>query len=413
MLSRAPSASPLDVLPDKDTCARLVTIYFDTVECTYHIFHGPTFWASFWAYWLEPSQQTEALACIILLMLSCVHVANSKELSKYRGLSNVVREEAMYWIETCDAWMARQSRKHLTIESFQVRILLAMAKQINAVKRKQVWERASELLTFAVSTGLHQNPSKIDTTYVRDQAQDLPTKPKTTPYEREMRRRLWAVIVELELQASFDKGVPPSRLPLMADCGNVTLLADEQFDPSSSALPSSELRSKYTAVSYLSLSQESLHLRIAVADLINTSIDLVAFDQLLEYDEQLKHTIERLPEWTRAKRTDASALVNSQAPAALLELQMLQLRLLLHVPSARGMDKSSQCNLSRMTCIDTSARMMRIHQDLSQGGSHDRGVHWLSLLREDVFRAVVAFCFNLVVWQGLSGTHQNSIYIHG
>jgi hypothetical protein len=402
MLKQLPALSPLDALTDKDSSIMLVTEYWNSVAPIYHIIHGPTFWASFWAYWTETPQQAEMMACIILLMMSCVNVPeqHNHPPARYRGLSNVSREQASYWIETCDAWMSRQSRKHLTIESYQIRVLLVIAKQINAVKRKQIWERSSELLAFAISTGLHQDLSKVDTTCVRDQVENQPTKPKCTPYEQEMRRRLWAAVVELELQASLDKGVPPSRLASMADCGHPTHLADEQFEPTSSALPTPKSTSTYTISSYLHLSQKTYRLRASLAEGINTNVNVLSYDEILTYDEQLQDAIGDLPGWSRT--SDIVAAV----PGALLELQLLQLQLLLHIPFARGTHKNPRANLSRMSCIDSADRILQIHTTLAElpkTRQHKYAAHWLSLTREDLFRAIVGVCFNLVIWKGLNG----------
>jgi hypothetical protein len=392
-----------DAVPDKETCTRLVSLYWETVASTYHIFHGPTFWSSYWLYWGDVSQRTESFACIILLMLACVNCLERRQPAKYRGLSNVSREQADFWIDTCESWMHRQSRKHLIIDSYQHRILLVIAKQINAIKMKQVWERASELLTFAISTGLHQDPSKIDNTYIRDQTVGIPLRPKTTPYEQEMRRRLWAAVVELEMQASLDKGVPSSRLSLLADCGPPSLLVDDQFDESTSAWPAPESRAKYTSISYLNLSQDSLKLRATLSDIVNTSGEHLAYDEILTFDDQIKRAIRDLPEWVKNKNRDGSPSSNepSTAPAALLELQLIQYQLLLHIPNARRANNESRSNLARMTCIDSAVRLLQLHIQLAQS-AQSPGSHWLNLMREDVFRAIMAITYNLILWRGLN-----------
>jgi hypothetical protein len=267
-----------------------------------------------------------------------------------------------------------------------------------------VWERACELFAFAISTGLHQNPTKIDNTYGRDQSQNGPVKPKTTPYEREMRRRLWATIVEIEMQASIDKGVPSSRLALLADCGPPQLLNDDVFGPSSTELPLPSARDTYTATSYLHISQESLRLRSSLADLINTGMDDLTNDEVLTYDERIKTSIERLPSWVRDTNNGSPpSSVGSLSAAALLELQLLQFQFLLHIPYARRVEQTARANFSRIACVEASNRILDIHLRLAQPSLQTSPNHWLNLLREDIFRSIIGICYNLVVWRGLSG----------
>ncbi|KIV99199.1 uncharacterized protein PV09_09150 [Verruconis gallopava] len=405
-----PSVATLfDAVPDKDVCTKMVSLYWETIASTYHIFHGPTFWSAFWLYWGDPQQRTEAFACTILLMLSCVNSIERRKPARYRGLSSVPREQSSYWIEICESWMRRQSRKHLRIDSFQNRVLLVISKQINAIKTKQAWERANELLTFAISTGLHQDPTKIDSTLIRDQTIGVPSKPKTTPYEQEMRKRLWAAIVELEMQASLDKGIPSSRLALLADCGKPSLLDDEQFEVCSSLLPLPEPRSKFIGISYLNLSQESLRLRATLSDIINTGSDHLSYDEILMYDDKIKRALNDLPDWVKIKNSNASSSLSQLAatPAALLELQLLQFQLWLHAPSARQAIDDSRANLSRITCIDCAVRIMSLHARLAKSSPPSHRIHWLTLAREDVFRAIMAICYNLTLWRGLSSDYSS------
>jgi hypothetical protein len=206
------------------------------------------------------------------------------------------------------------------------------------------------------------------------------------------------------MQASLDKGIPSSRLALLADCGRPSLLVDDQFDQLSTALPSPEPRSKYAAISYLHLSQDSLRLRAILSEVVNTSAEHLSYDEVLSYDDQIKRALSDLPEWVKQKNDglSASPAGSSGASAALLELQLRQFLLLLHIPFARRPELDSRSNLSRMTCIDTAVRILQIHLQLGQSGVQSIRSHWLNLMREDVFRSIMAICYNLVLWRGLN-----------
>lgn len=299
----------------------------------------------------------------------------------------------MEWIDACESWLNRQSRKHLTIEAFQIRILLYIAKQTNCIKSKQLWENATALLNFGLATGLHQDPTKIDKILVNEKPGSGPHKQQNSAYEREMRRRIWATMVELELQVSFDRGLPSSRTVLIADCGVPSNLSDEEFGSDSPSLPGPETRETFTASSYLRLSNESLQLRVTLNDLINNTSARLSYDDLLSYDERITKALESLPKWVHSALDSGNV---AMVPAVLLDIQLRQFQLSLHIPFARRVGTNPRYKYSKMMCVNNANRILELHLKLA--GS---GLHTLNVLRDDVFRASMAMCHNMVLWGSL------------
>jgi Fungal specific transcription factor domain len=384
-----------ELFPNKDSVNQAVGLYWDLMESTYRVLHRPTFTSQYQAFWQNPTNADESFTAIILLIMSIVRCLKPRLSAEntYHGLSSTGREQAMEWIEACENWLNRQSRKHLTIEAFQTRILLYLAKQVNCIKSKQLWENATALLNFGLATGLHQDPSKIDKILVNEKPGTGPHKQQNSAYEREMRRRIWATMVELELQVSFDRGLPSSRTVLIADCGVPSNLNDEEFGSDSPSLPGPEPRESYTASSYLRLSNESLQLRVTLNDLINNTSARLSYDDLLSYDERLTQALESLPKWVQSAQESEST---SMVPAVLLDIQLRQFQLSLHIPFARQVGTNPRYKYSKMMCVNNANRILELHLKLAQNGRHT-----LNVLRDDVFRASMAMCHNMVLWGSL------------
>lgn len=70
-----------------------------------------------------------------------------------------------------------------------------VSRKVNGLSANQAWIATGNLVKLVMSAGYHREPSS---------SANVP------PFYVEMRRQIWAAIVELELQASVDRGMPPS-----------------------------------------------------------------------------------------------------------------------------------------------------------------------------------------------------------
>ena len=368
--SASTNPSLFDLLPGRDTADRLVRLYFSTFETTYRILHAPTFWKEYQSFWEDPQKGRLEFAAILLLTIASVHCISTKEPWTFLAENSPARESALLWIKVCEIWLQYQSEKHLVLASFQIRCLLLLAKQTNVLKTKRAWTSAGTLLRFAMSAGLHRDPSLLNG--------------KISVFDQEMRRRLWASMVELELQASFDRGMPSLSTGLSCDCAPPLNINDEDIDESSKELPKPKPSQEYTASSYLQISQTSLSLRVSLNSLLNDSGSNIQYQDMLLYDEKILQCLEAIPCWPDREGLQSSALTR-----ALLDIQLRQYLVLLHSPFARQAGSHSRYELSRMVCCNTSKIILDQHSNLTASGNFA-----LCSLRIDVFRAILQICHN-------------------
>src|SRR6266516_2867709 len=231
----------LDLLPGRETVDRLVRLYFETFETAYRILHVPTFWREYEGFWENPQAGKPSFTVTILLVMAVVNCVSSREQATYIGDSASTREAAILWIESCDFWLQRQSQKHLYLAIWQIRCLLLLAKMSNTVKKKRTWTAAGNLMRQAMSAGFHRDPSLLGA--------------KVSVFDQEMRRRLWATIIELELQASIDRGMPSASANFPSDVAPVLNVNDQDFEEDSQKTPSQKPCHHYTTTSFLHISQ--------------------------------------------------------------------------------------------------------------------------------------------------------------
>jgi hypothetical protein len=377
------------LLPDRDTVDYFVRLYFDTFEPIYRILHRPSFWEEYKMFW--ESQQTSKPSFIILLLLIMAAVSCTfpkKQPPTYIGDSSIAREQAVMWISVSEWWLGNHSQKNVYLAIWQIRCLLVLAKQVNIVKKKRHWTVAGTLVREAMSAGFHRDPSVLGE--------------KVSVFDQEMRRRLWATMVELELQTSIDRGMYSASAGIPSDSETVSNINDEDFTVECHTLPPSKPWREYTTSSFLHISRASFPLRVALASRVNDLSTPLRYEEVLTYEETITKELQRLP-----RKAGPGEIQDSQEMPAvartLLDVQLRQFLILLHAPFARQADANSRYVLSRMICFNAAASIIEQYSHLNSSGNF-----LLLLLRHDYFMGALVICHNMYISISLKSMHITS-----
>ena len=330
-------------LPDKETVDIHVALYFHTWETTYRIIHEPSFWKEYHEFWRRrPSDDKNVgFAVLVILMVAATKCTGAKD-DVFVGDSAADRDSASSLIETCDTWLNKQSRKRLTLRYFQLQCLALMAKRVNCVKLKQDWLTAGDLLRLALSAGMHRDPSNLASSRI-------------SLYEKEMKKRLWFTIAELELQSSIDCGLQSSLTNLYFDTPPPANLPDEAFSVETTQMPVDRPAEYFTPASYLIFAARSLPLRIHLTQLLNDPSAGLSYTDVLAYDAQLHAVLATLPPWIESR---------AAVPSALLDLQLRQFLVIMHKPYASNALHNPRLTYSLSASIDASSSMISTHEAL-------------------------------------------------
>ncbi|KAK5134925.1 hypothetical protein LTR08_006015 [Meristemomyces frigidus] len=352
------------LLPAKDEADQLVQLYMNNYGCIYHVLHSPSFRKEYEEMWTAMAQARPHFIAIVLLMMASAQCLTSAQPLLYSASSSTTREKAITYIQACDDWLKVQSQKHVTAADFQIRFLLLVARVASDRKHKRIWTEAGTLLRFCMTAGLHRNP-------------DLLQK-KTSPLDKELRRRMWAAVVELELQMSFDRGMVPDQWPMQADSSAPGNIRDEDLNQDLEQLPNAARTSELTGSSYLAVASESILLRHRVCSALNNIRQTLLFDDVKRLTEEIEAEIQNIPDWAG----DSAAL-----PRALLSLNLRNYLLVLHDRQLRQAETTTERSFSRMIVIDTATRIIDTHRSLI-----NKGCYALELMCNDPLRAALSIC---------------------
>lgn len=349
------------ILPEKKIVDQHVSMYFQAWETSYRILHEPTFWCDYQAFWETQSRENSSasFAVILVYIVAITKCAGPNDANDFVGDCSADRDEASTIVTSCDAWFARQPRKRFSLSFFQLQCLSVLAKRVNCLRLKQDWVSTGEVMRLALATGLHRNPALLACGRISE-------------FEKEMRRRLWITIVELELQSSIDTGLPSAISGLYFDGQPPANLPDDAFLPETPQIPAGRPSEHFTSASYLSITLESLPLRLHLLQLLNNPTNSLQYSDVLHYDNQINALLSSIPAWEDPRALTASAL---------LSLQLRQFLLILHRPYARLAAKHQRYSYSLTVCIDVSSIILSQYSTLLS-----KGLLTLNNTRNDILR---------------------------
>jgi hypothetical protein len=171
---------------------------------------------------------------------------------------NLSRLSALQWIRAAQSWIGAPAQKsRINLTGLQIHCLLLVSRQVNGVGADLVWISAGSLLCTAMHMGLHRDPSNFL---------------KVSSFHSELRRRLWATVMEIVLQSSMDTGGLPTISTSDFDCrlpSNLDDVSLNEAEPFPTGAPSANPMDTFTQSSLQIALARSLPIRLKIAKSIN------------------------------------------------------------------------------------------------------------------------------------------------
>lgn len=359
----------INMLPPKLKMDDLIQTYIDIFDCTYKILHRPHLLARYKEFCQNPSRSEPK--SIVTILLCVASVSTLKQGSHaMQGTDSSGNAEARTWIDACENWLFFNNRVCTTLEDLQIRCLLYLAKRANFYHKNTEHHQACNLVQLARSQGLHRESSLLVH--------------QPTTFEQEMRRRVWAAINVVALEACSHRGFPPTFFDEHSDCTTPLNAMDEDISGDPSPYAGWQDPEEFTPISYIYWSQQMSAFRAQALSIVNGQTPF-SFQQAMSLHEKLERFGNSLPEWAENVESWNMPHTNNQEMlvAALLELQLLELSLLLFYPFAHHQ------SFAAWTCLRSAERTIDLFSDTTAIE------HGLALMQRGTLRA--ALCITKVV----------------
>lgn len=322
----------INSIPSKDVCDLLVECYFRTFEGVFRVLHIPSFRKEYDGYWTGTIPK-EPLITYRILLVCAIGVVFHTNCDRVR-----LRRSCATWIEAAADWLnGPNPQLRWNIPGLQIQLLLILARQVCAIDGKKNWIPAGSLLRTAMYIGLHRDPLRLGIINV---------------CQIEVRRRLWATVLEIEAQSSLDVGMPPMVSAKDYDTRPPSNVDDEDISEGDSLPLDPKPHTKFTGSSVQIALTETLPLRLEIIRTINN----LRFD--MSYEDVLCHGADLASVCRKNTAMFKSALANQNniTPFQIKMADSLVIRfvLCLHRPYFARAMRDPRYHYSRKMCLDTS-----------------------------------------------------------
>ena len=214
-------------------------------------------------------------------------------------------------------------------------------------------------LRLLLKLGLHRDPSKIGI---------------ASPFEGEMRRRIWNMATQLELLISFHMGLPSMLEGIESDTDIPRNLHDEDFDEDSKVIPPGRPPSEFTGMTYPILKSKISRVFSRIARQAH-ALTLPDYMAVLKLDSQLQEVMDDFPAIMRVRPLEECVFDDPRVVVKQIGLATLYNKALcvLHRRYLAESTPSKEHDYSRKRCLHAALALLRF-QDSTWRESRPGGV---------------------------------------
>ncbi|KAJ4398816.1 hypothetical protein N0V85_006187 [Neurospora sp. IMI 360204] len=346
--------SPVDLfrrMPPKPVCDRLLSIFFQLKDSSWSVFHLPTLWKYYEALWQEGAELSYAdLAFFFLLFANSAVICSHTGEELPGNIGSPMQAHSMF--KTMGAHALALSDYSTPgknkLEALYVYFVAEFIGHPDAPLSTSIL--FSNLVRLSMHMGLHRDPKHY---------------PTMSPFEGEMRRRLWLQFVEVDQIVAFQFGLPSTIQSRFYDTEIPRNLLDEDFDETTKELPPSRPESEMTPILLNIVKSRTI---CAFADITAAmcSRNPISYAEVIRLDEQLEEAHNSLPRLLQFRsfaesRDDPIDVVMQRF---WMELMYQKARIVLHRRYMGIGRTDKRYRHSQQVCLDAATKTLRCQYDL-------------------------------------------------
>lgn len=370
-----PQSEILSQLPSKYLTDILVTRYFNTFDPATHILHGPVFQKQYNAHWIDPSKTSIVWIAMLFAMLRIAllsYVRDGDEPPEFAGKSLDLSVTYRTAMANC-LILADYTKPHQhLIETLIFHLHAEYHKKRDS--DASVWVLVGMIVRLAMSMGYHRDSKMF---------------PIITPFQGEMRRRVWTYVRQADLLFSSQTSLPAMVRIGDSDTELPRNIYDEEFDEDSTLLPPSRSVSEPTPVSYMITKARMAFAFGRVLEEVNGTRSK-PYEEILKIDKGLRELFDEIPDHLKLRPMNeqynlpiAHILARFQIAAIYHKAQCV-----LHRRFLRSARNNPRYAYSRRTCLGSAMALMdfqsNMHRETRENGRL-RNKSWFTSLNTHDF----------------------------
>ncbi|PHH74622.1 hypothetical protein CDD80_2953 [Ophiocordyceps camponoti-rufipedis] len=355
-----------DQVPSKSSVLTLCSRYFNSMDNSVSIIHGPTFLRQLRSHWEDPSTTPimwlGLLYSILCLAMLSYHKVGDEPL-EWKGRTLEVASEFRLRTVQCLVGADYTKPVEYTVETMILYVFGEYSSRWDV--DLGLWLIVSSITRIAFRMGYHRDAQWF---------------PSLSPFQAEMRRRTWALVRICDVVFSHQVSLPSMIYEHDCDTQLPNNLLDDDFHLDTTELPPPRPNTDATPISYLIAKARLCNELGNVLQTTNKVGRNVSYDEIVRFDAKLRQVIQELPPHLQLglaeDSRDAATLVVARFSIDILYQKILCLLHRKYMSKARQNPRYAH---SRRSAIDASlqalAHLRTLHRE-SLGDGRLRTVAW-------------------------------------
>ncbi|KGO78290.1 Transcription factor, fungi [Penicillium italicum] len=378
-------------LPSKYTTDILIARYFNCHDSATHVLHGPTFQAQYNKHWDDPGATELVWIAMLFGMMRLATLSYHREGDEppeFQGKSLDMAGGFRNSVAQC-LTLADYTKPHpFLIEAlvFHLHGDFTQTREADI----SIWVMTGIVARLAMRSGYHRDSKMF---------------PNITPFQGEMRRRVWTFVRQADLLFSYQVGLPGMIRGTDSDTELPRNLYDDDFNEECKELPPSRQLNEPTPISYLIAKARISYAFGHVVDQSST-VSSTPYEKVMEIDAELRQARDLIPDHLRIRPLEECQLdpVNLIMSRFFVMAVYNKAQCVLHRPYVVRARDNPRFTYSRRTCIDSAMELLQfqalLHAETRSGRLRSRHSRVSSLSSADFLLAATIVTLDL--YHGLS-----------
>lgn len=214
----------------------------------------------------------------------------------------------------------------------------------NRASQMNCYLLCSTVIRLMLKMGLHRDPANL---------------PRITPYQGEMRRRMWNLAVQLDLLVAFHLGLPCMIHGIESDTALPRNLLDSDFSEDSPELPPSRPMTDYTPLTY-PINKARIARGFGLVARLSHSLTLPTYAEIMRVDARIQDVWSSVPAFMKIRPLSESV---TEAPMVVIQRFGLaslyqKSRCVLHRRYLVDPQPLREHDYSRRTCVEAAVALL-------------------------------------------------------
>ncbi|KAI9154716.1 Fusarisetin A cluster transcription factor fsa6 [Paramyrothecium foliicola] len=356
-------AEILAALPPKNAVDRYISRFFNRLDLTKMlierylaaIIHGPNFLREYEAFWANPSSVPVMWLGLLFSMLCLALVASDPADTAHGDPEQRSLQINLYREKTVQCLVLGEYTKSgpYVLETFINYVYIELCLRGDA--DKDIWSLFALEVNLAMRGGYHRDPSRFA---------------NLSPLQSEMRRRLWATVLQGDILISSQMGMPRMISDWKYDTVEPLNLSDADLDENSNMLPPSRPETEHTVALGIIARRRMF---VALGSVLDITAAVRMFDQadIMRVDAILHKAAASVPPPLQPKPMAASMTDSQEIIMSRLFIRHLFFKgqIMLHCRFLHTESPSPQEDIfaySRTSCLDAALGALQIQQIIDE-----------------------------------------------